>query len=87
MMMMGSSLNGSIKSTMTATATVTTTAASPPSHHLEAARILNKMEGRFRLDLTEEEAEKHFVGLIHKAMGALAPQVIEVFHNLAVKTK
>lgn len=89
MMMMGSSLNlsGSMKSTTTATATVTTPAALPSPHHLEAARVLNKMEGRFRLDLTDEEAVKYFVGLIHRAMGALAPQVIEVFHNLAVKTK
>jgi len=93
MAMMGGSLNlsSSTKSTTTsctaATAAAATTAATPPPHHFEAARILSKMEGRFRLDLTDEEAEKHFVGLIHKALGALAPQVIEVLHNLAVRTK
>ena len=63
----------------------------PPqqSHHPEAARVLARVERRFRLDLGDDEAalERHFVGLIHKALGALGPQVVEVLHNLAVIAK
>jgi hypothetical protein len=58
--------------------------------HTEAARVLARIERRFRLDLGEEDEEaleRHFVGLIHKALGALGPQVVEVLHNLAVITK
>lgn len=58
-----------------------------PPHHIEASQSLRKMESRFRLDLTDDEAEKHFDVLVHKAIGALAPQVIEALHNLALKTK
>lgn len=61
----------------------------PQPQHPDAARALARMEGRFRLDLgeDEEELERHFVGLIHKALGALGPQVVEVLHNLAGKIK
>lgn len=64
----------------------------PPTqqpYHPEAARVLARIERRFRLDLGNDEAaiEQHFVGLIHKALGALGPQVVEVLHNLAVIAK
>ncbi len=56
-------------------------------HHQEAARVLARMERRFRLDLDDDEAaiEQHFVGLIYKALGALGPHVVDVLHNLAVR--
>lgn len=60
-----------------------------PPQHPNAARALARMEGWFRLDLGEddEEIERHFVGLIHKALGALGPQVVDVLHNLASQVK
>jgi phosphatidylinositol 3-kinase len=46
--------------------------------------ILGKIEEKFRLDLTVEQAEHYFVSLINESLTALAPQMMEVFHRIAV---
>lgn len=46
--------------------------------------VIAKVEERFRLDLTDEQAERFFIGLINDCLGALAPRVMDVFHSLSV---
>ena len=46
--------------------------------------VIAKVEERFRLALTDEQAELYFKGLINDCLGALAPRVIDVFHNFSV---
>lgn len=50
----------------------------------DAEGVIAKVEERFRLDLTDEQAERHFVGLINDCLSALAPRVMDVFHSFAV---
>lgn len=50
----------------------------------DAVGVIAKVEERFRLDLTDEQAEVFFVGLINESLSALAPRVMEVFHQLSV---
>jgi len=50
----------------------------------DAEVIIGKVADRFRLDLTDEQAESFFLGLIQETMSALAPRVMEVFHQLSV---
>ena len=46
--------------------------------------IIQKVEEKFRLDLDDLQAEHFFVNLIGECMTALAPRVLEVFHQIAV---
>jgi len=50
----------------------------------DAEGVIAKVEERFRLDLTDEQAERYFVGLINDCLSALAPRVMDVFHSFAV---
>jgi phosphatidylinositol 3-kinase len=56
------------------------------SYHptLTANEVIEKVEEKFRLDLNDEQAEAFFSGLIGECVGALAPRVLEVFHQIAV---
>ena len=46
--------------------------------------VIMKVEERFKLEMTDEQAEVFFVGLINESLSALAPRVMEMFHQLAV---
>ncbi|KAL3762752.1 hypothetical protein ACHAW5_002257 [Stephanodiscus triporus] len=46
--------------------------------------VILKVEERFKLEMTDEQAELFFVGLINESLAALAPRVMEMFHQLAV---
>lgn len=50
----------------------------------DALGVIAKVEERFKLELTDEKAESFFIGLIGESMSALAPRVMEVFHQLSV---
>jgi len=50
----------------------------------DAEGVIAKVEERFRLELTDEQAEAYFLGLIDDSLNALAPRVMEVFHQLSV---
>lgn len=49
----------------------------------DAEGVIAKVEERFRLDLTDEQAERFFLGLINDSVAALAPRVMDVFHSFA----
>mmetsp|Transcript_23644 Transcript_23644/g.47005 ORF Transcript_23644/g.47005 Transcript_23644/m.47005 type:complete len:144 (+) Transcript_23644:18-449(+) len=53
----------------------------------DADGIIAKVEEKFRLDLSDEQAENYFQGLIDASLGAFAPRVMEVFHQIAVATR
>jgi phosphatidylinositol 3-kinase len=46
--------------------------------------VLARVEERFRLDLTDEKAERFFIGLINECLAAIAPRVMDVFHSIVV---
>ncbi|CAM9900480.1 unnamed protein product [Choristocarpus tenellus] len=46
--------------------------------------VLGKVEEKFRLDLTDEQAEQFFMSLIDESLRAFAPRVLEVMHQFAV---
>lgn len=50
----------------------------------DAEGVISKVEERFRLELTDEQAESYFLGLINDSLTALAPRVMDVFHSLSV---
>ncbi|GAX24386.1 phosphatidylinositol 3-kinase [Fistulifera solaris] len=50
----------------------------------DADFVIASFEQRYRLDLTDEQAEKHFTGLITDCLSAIAPRVMDVFHSFAV---
>lgn len=50
----------------------------------DAEGVLSNVEERFRLDLTDEQAERYFIGLINDCLAAIAPRVMDVFHSLVV---
>lgn len=50
----------------------------------DAEGVIAKVAERFRLELTDEQAEGFFLGLIGDSLTAFAPRVMEVFHQLAV---
>ncbi|VEU44430.1 unnamed protein product [Pseudo-nitzschia multistriata] len=50
----------------------------------DADGVIAKVEERFKLDLTDEQAERFFLGLIHESQSALAPRLMDVFHSIAV---
>jgi len=50
----------------------------------DAIGVIAKVEERFKLELTDEQAESFFLGLISESLSALAPRVMEMFHQLSV---
>ena len=46
-----------------------------------------KFQDRFRLDLSDEDAEHFFLELIHESLNAIAPVVLEKFHRMAAAFK
>lgn len=50
----------------------------------DAESVIARVEERFRLELTDEKAERFFLGLINDSLAALAPRVMDVLHSLAV---
>jgi len=46
--------------------------------------VLEEIKDKLRLGLTSEQAEFHFVSLISESLSALAPQMMEYIHRLAV---
>ena len=49
----------------------------------DADGIILKVEERFHLDLTDEQAESYFLGLINESLVALLPRLNEYFHQIA----
>ena len=54
------------------------------SIHSDLPTVLAKVEERFRLDLTDEQAEQFFLGLIVETINAIAPRIMEIAHQFAV---
>ncbi|GBB95197.1 hypothetical protein RclHR1_24970001 [Rhizophagus clarus] len=54
-----------------------------PDIKIEPDKAVSKVQEKFRLDLTEEEAIKYFQNLINDSVSALFPQVIETIHKWA----
>lgn len=50
----------------------------------DAEGVIAKVEERFRLDLTDEQAERFFLNLINECLAAIAPRLMDVFHSIAV---
>ena len=46
--------------------------------------VIAKVEDRFRLDLTDEQAERFFLNLINDTLAAWAPKVTDWVHSIAV---
>eukprot|EP01035_Chromulina_nebulosa_P019704 gene19704-25628_t len=54
------------------------------SKRSDLTRVLMKVEEKFRLDLTDEEAEHCFQGLINESLNSIAPKVMDIAHSIAV---
>ena len=54
------------------------------SKRSDLPKVLAKVEEKFRLDLTDEQAEVYFVGLINESLNAIAPRLMEIAHQIAV---
>lgn len=50
----------------------------------DADGIIAMIEDKFRLDLTDEQAERFFLTLISDSLAAIAPKIMDVFHSIAV---
>ena len=48
---------------------------------------LQKVEQRFHLELSDEEAEHLFLGLIDESISALFPRLMERVHQVAVSLR
>lgn len=57
------------------------------SKRSELSKVLSKVEEKFRLDLTDEEAEMFFLGLINESLNSIAPKVMELAHKIAVSLR
>ena len=57
------------------------------SKRSDLTKVLIKVEEKFRLDLTDEEAEHCFLGLINESLNSLAPKVMEFAHKIAVSMR
>ena len=53
----------------------------------DLSKVLEKVEEKFRLDLTDEQAERHFLGLINESLNAIAPRVMDFMHRVAVAAR
>ncbi|RLN94396.1 hypothetical protein BBJ28_00013147 [Nothophytophthora sp. Chile5] len=51
------------------------------------ATTLLKVEEKFRLDLTDEQAEQFFLGLINDSVSALFPLLVDWIHKVATRLK
>jgi len=56
-----------------------------PSENAE--RVIQGVEERLRLELTDEQAEAFFLRLIGESLKSLAPRVMEFFHGVAVSMR
>ena len=50
-------------------------------------KVLAKVEEKFRLDLSDEQAEMYFIGLISESLNAIAPRLMEIAHQIAVSRR
>ena len=50
----------------------------------DPARAIKNVQDKFRLNLTDEQAENFFLGLINDSLNALAPKVMEWAHKISV---
>jgi phosphatidylinositol 3-kinase len=50
----------------------------------DADGVIAKVEERFRLDLTDEQAERFFLTLINDSLTAYAPRFMDIMHSIAV---
>jgi len=50
-------------------------------------RNMLKVQEKFRLDLTDEEAEAYILSLVDESVNALFPQAVDIFHNWALYWK
>lgn len=50
----------------------------------DADGVIAKVEERFRLELTDEQAENFFLGLINETLAAIAPVLMDFIHNISV---
>ncbi|CAG8435890.1 679_t:CDS:10 [Funneliformis caledonium] len=57
--------------------------ANVPDIKIEPDKAVWKVQEKFRLDLSEEEAIKYFQNLINESVNAMFPQVIETIHKWA----
>lgn len=57
-----------------------------PDIALEPDKAVLKVQEKFRLDLSEEEAVQFFQNLITESVGALFPQVMEKIHQVRHQT-
>lgn len=57
--------------------------ANVPDIALEPDKAVGKVQEKFRLDLTEEEAIQYFQTIINESVNALFPQVMEKIHSFA----
>ena len=53
-----------------------------PDIKVEPGRVVEKVRERFHLEMTEEEAMRHFEGLIVDSVGSIFPVVIDTIHNM-----
>ena len=53
-----------------------------PDIKVEPQRVVEKVRERFHLEMSEEEAMRHFEGLIIDSVGSIFPVVIDTIHNM-----
>lgn len=53
-----------------------------PDIKVEPGRVVEKVRERFHLEMSEEEAIRHFEGLIIDSVGSIFPVVIDTIHNM-----
>ncbi len=53
-----------------------------PDIKVEPGRVVEKVRERFHLEMNEEEAMRHFEGLIVDSVGSIFPVVIDTIHNM-----
>lgn len=53
-----------------------------PDIRMEPDKAVLKVRDRFHLEMTEEEAIRHFEGLIADSVGSIFPVVIDTIHNM-----
>ncbi|MCJ1458858.1 Phosphatidylinositol (PI) 3-kinase [Mycoblastus sanguinarius] len=53
-----------------------------PDIRVEPGRVVEKVRERFHLEMSEEEAMRHFEGLIVDSVGSIFPVVIDTIHNM-----
>ena len=52
------------------------------AHATSGSVVVEKVRERFHLEMTEDEAMRHFEGLIADSVGAIFPVVIDAIHNM-----